>query len=60
MKEFSVEKINNLWHFIVSHQNGRREYKESFKTKGEALRAMELHIRAEKLHQRKIVSDTEA
>ena len=55
-----VEKVDNLWHFIVEYPNGRKEYKESFKTKGEAVRAMELHLRAQNLRQKKIDSDIEA
>lgn len=60
MTHHYVEKVDNLWYFIIEYSNGRKEYKESFKTKGEAIRAMEMHIRAEELHKKRIVSDTEA
>lgn len=60
MTHHYVENVDNLWYFIIEHSNGRKEYKESFKTKGEAIRAMEMHIRAENLHKRKLESDIDA
>lgn len=60
MTHHYVEKVDNLWYFIIELSRGRKKYKESFKTKGEAIRAMEMYIRAQKLRQKKLDSDIEA
>lgn len=60
MTHYYVEKIDNLWYFIIEISRGKKKYKESFNTKGEAIRAMEMYIRAQNLRQKKIDLDIEA